>query len=280
MKNLLISTLFWFLTCLVMSQTNDLTLRVGSYNLRMDTKADNQNAWPNRKDNVKALIRYHELDIVGTQEGFLHQLQDICELPEYTYTGAGRDDGISAGEHSAIFYKKDRFEVLESGNFWLSETPDTPGKGWDATCCNRICSWAKFKEKKTGKTFYFFNVHFDHQGRIARLESGKLMVKKIQEIAKDNPVICSGDFNSTPETEQIQLLSTCLNDSKKISQSPPYGPEGTFTNGFANPIGEGRIDYIFVSNGIQVKKYASVTDNDGKYYPSDHLPVVAEIILK
>jgi endonuclease/exonuclease/phosphatase family metal-dependent hydrolase len=106
------------------------------------------------------------------------------------------------------------------------------------------------------------------------------MVAKMQEIAKDNLVICMGDFNSTPETEQIKLLSTYLNDTKNISQLPPYGPEGTFTRGFANPIGAGRIDYIFVSQGIQALKYASITDNNGMYYPSDHLPVIADIVLK
>ena len=277
----------FFMACLLGSvvgvafgQQGGLMLRVATYNIRMDTKADSLNAWTYRKDDVKALVRYHDIDIFGTQEGFLHQLQDICELPEYVYFGAGRDDGLSAGEHSAIFYKKDRFEVLESGNFWLSETPETPGKGWDATCCNRICSWAKFKEKNTGKSFYFFSVHFDHQGKIARLESGKLMVKKMQEIVKNASVICVGDFNSTPETEQIQLLSTYLNDARIVTHSPPYGPEGTFNRRFANPVGEARIDYIFVCNDVQVLKYASITDNNGKNYPSDHLPVIVDIVLR
>jgi len=280
MKKIFITILVWSVVSVAYSQQNGLNLRIATYNLRMDTRADSLNAWQYRKDNVKALVRYHDLDVFGTQEGFVHQLQDICELPEYAYFGAGRDDGLSAGEHSAIFYKKDRFEILESGNFWLSETPDTPGKGWDATCCNRICSWAKFKEKGSGKTFYFFSVHFDHQGRVARLESGKLMVKKMQEIVKNAPVICVGDFNSTPETEQIQLLSNYLNDSRKITQLPPYGPEGTFNRRFGNPISEGRIDYIFVSNEIQVLRYASVTDNNGRYYPSDHLPVITDIVIK
>ena len=280
MKRLFMACLLWGVVGGVFGQKDGLALRVATYNIRMDTKADSLNAWSYRKDDVKALIRYHDIDIFGTQEGFLHQLKDICALEEYVYFGAGRDDGVSAGEHSAIFYKKDRFELLESGNFWLSETPDTPGKGWDATCCNRICSWAKFKEKKTGKTFYFFSVHFDHQGKIARIESGKLMVKKMREIVKDTPVICVGDFNSTPDTEQIQLLSAYLNDARIVTQMPPYGPEGTFTNRFANPISKGRIDYIFVSANIQVLKYASVTDNNGKNYPSDHLPVVVDVVLK
>ncbi|MDR2497465.1 MAG: endonuclease/exonuclease/phosphatase family protein [Tannerellaceae bacterium] len=253
-------------------------LRVATYNLRMDTKADSLNAWTYRRDNVKALVLFHEFDIIGTQEGFLHQLRDICELPQYAYCGAGRDDGKEAGEHSAIIYRKDRLEIRLSGNFWLSETPDRPGKGWDATCCNRICSWAKFADKASGAEFYVFNVHFDHQGVTARRESGKLMVEKIREIAGDAPVICTGDFNSTPETEQIRALSDFLRDARTASSTPPYGPIGTFNRRFANPIGE-RIDYIFVSRQFSVAKYVTLTDNDGRYYPSDHLPVSAVVTL-
>lgn len=177
---------------------------VASYNLRMNTERDGINAWPNRKEQVRALVRYHDFDIVGTQEGFRGQLEDLAELKEFAFTGSGRDDGGQGGEHSAIFYRKDRFKLLASGDFWLSETPDKPGKGWDATCCNRIASWAELKDVKSKKTFYVFNVHFDHQGVIARRESGKLMVEKIRAIAGKSPVILTGDLNSTPETEQIQ----------------------------------------------------------------------------
>ena len=252
-------------------------IRVSSYNLRMDTPRDSLNSWSNRKENVKALIRYHDFDIVGTQEGFIHQLQDICGLPEYTYFGAGRDDGKDAGEHSAIIYKKDRFDVLESGNFWLSETPDKPGLGWDATCCNRICSWVKFKDRSTRKEFYFFNVHFDHQGVIARKESGKLMVAKIKEITKGAPVICTGDFNSTPDTEQIASMEGLLQDSYKVTRQPPYGPVGTFNAFKFDAPMKVRIDYIFVSKNFEVSKYAVLTDAKDQRYPSDHQPVVADI---
>lgn len=116
---------------------------------------DGVNAWPNRKEMVKGLIRFHDFDIFGTQEGFKHMLDGIAELDGYAYIGAGRDDGEDAGEHSAIFYKTSRFDLLDKGNFWFSETPDVPGKGWDATCCNRICSWGKFRDKESGKVFYF-----------------------------------------------------------------------------------------------------------------------------
>ena len=155
-------------------------IRVASYNLRMDTPADGINSWTNRRENVKALVLYHDFEIIGTQEGFVHQLKNLCEMPGYAHIGAGRDDGLSAGEHSAIFYKTDRFKLLDSGNFWLSETPDKPGKGWDATCCNRICSWAKFKDVNTKNVFFVFNVHFDHQGVVARKESGNLQQVALQ----------------------------------------------------------------------------------------------------
>lgn len=280
MKSYILILFLLFYGVAAFSQKTDVaSIRVASYNLRMDTPRDSLNAWPHRKENVKALIRYHDFDIIGTQEGFIHQLKDILELPEYAYFGAGRDDGKQAGEHSAIIYKKDRFSIVDSGNFWLSETPEKPGLGWDATCCNRICSWAKFADKNTGKEFYVFNVHFDHQGVVARQESGKLMVAKIKEIAKEAPVICTGDFNSTPETEQIQAMSVLLNDAHAITKQPPYGPVGT-TNAFrfTAPM-KNRIDYVFVSKQFEVSKYAVLTDAKNQRYPSDHLPVVVDVHL-
>lgn len=125
------------------------------------------NAWPNRKEMVKGLIRFHDFDIfVWTQEGFKHMLDGIAELDGYAlYRCRAFTTVEDAGEHSAIFYKTSRFDLLDKGNFWFSETPDVPGKGWDATCCNRICSWGKFRDKESGKVFYFFNSHYDHQGR-------------------------------------------------------------------------------------------------------------------
>ncbi len=251
--------------------------KVASYNLRMDTPSDSLNAWPLRKENVKSLIQYHDFDIIGTQEGFIHQINGLLEMPGFASIGAGRDDGKQAGEHSAIVYNTERFKLIDSGNFWLSETPDKPGLGWDATCCNRIASWGKFKDKDSKSEFYVFNAHFDHQGVIARQQSGKLMVSKIKEIAKDTPVICTGDFNSLPDTEQIIGLSELLNDSYSVSKLPPYGPLGT-SNGFRfnDPL-KRRIDYVFVSDHFEVLKYAVLTDAKDQRYPSDHLPVVATV---
>ncbi|MGV8091914.1 MAG: endonuclease/exonuclease/phosphatase family protein [Mangrovibacterium sp.] len=255
-------------------------LNVATYNLRFNNPNDGVNAWPNRKEQVKALIRYHEFDLFGTQEGLIGQLNDLAEMDEYAFVGAGRDDGKQAGEHSAIFYRKDRFKLLENGDFWLSETPETPGKGWDATCCNRICSWAKFRDLGSKKDFYFFSVHFDHQGVQARIESGKLMVEKITEIAGAAPVICVGDFNSTPETEQIQTMKSLLRDSYEITRMAPYGPEGTFNSFNYNAPMKNRIDYIFVSDQTDVLKYGVLTDSYDQKFPSDHLPVVIKAVIK
>lgn len=256
------------------------TLRVASYNLRYNNPGDGENAWPNRIEMVKNLIQYHKIELFGTQEGLRGQLNDIAQLPGWAFVGKGRDDGNEAGEHSAIFYKKDRFDLLKTGDFWLSETPNKPGKGWDATCCNRICTWARFRDKQTKKEFYVFSAHFDHQGVEARRQSGRLMVEKIKAIAKNEPVIFVGDLNSTPDTEQVKTIQTLLQDARQVTKQPPYGPVGTFT-GFKSdaPLND-RIDYIFVSKGIDVLSYAALTDRLDQRFPSDHLPVVADVVIQ
>ena len=255
-------------------------INIASYNLRYDNKGDGINAWPNRKENVKALVKFYDFDIFGVQEALVGQLKDVAELTEYTYYGKGRDDGLEGGEHSAIFYKKERFKLLKSGDFWLSETPDKPGKGWDAVCCNRISSWGKFQDLVTKKEFFFFCVHFDHQGVEARRQSGFLMVKKIKEIAGNSTVILTGDFNSTPETEQIKTIQTILSDSHEVTKQPPYGPEGTFNSFKFDAPMDKRIDYIFVTKNIDVLKYGVLTDAKEQRYPSDHQPVLIKAVIR
>lgn len=280
MKKITICLMMLALVCQSAFAQKTATINIASYNLRYNNKGDGVNAWPNRKENVKALIRYHEFDIFGVQEALVGQLKDVAELPEFAYYGKGRDDGKEGGEHSAIFYKKDRFKMLKSGDFWLSETPDKPGLGWDATCCNRICSWAKFQDLNTKKAFYFFSVHFDHQGVEARRQSGHLMVKKIKEIAGNTTAILTGDFNSTPETEQIKTISGLLQDAHDVTKQPAYGPEGTFNSfKFEAPMDK-RIDYIFVSKNVDVLKYGVLTDAKEQRYPSDHQPVVIKALIK
>lgn len=252
------------------------TLHIATYNLRMNTERDGANAWPHRKELVKSLVRYHDFDVFATQEGLPEQIADLDGMPEYAHVGVGRDDGQHAGEHSAIFYKRQRFTLLRAGDFWLSQTPERPSLGWDATCCHRLASWAHLQDRQSGRKFYFFSVHFDHEGQVARRESARLMLSKVKEIAGAAPVIVAGDFNSVPETEQIATMKTALADAFDISAKPAYGPIGTF-NAFKidSPLEE-RIDYIFVSPQVKVLSYATLTDSRHGRFPSDHLPVLVK----
>ena len=250
------------------------TLNLATYNVRLDTPKDGADAWPLRKEQVRDLVRYHEFDVFSTQEALPGQVEYLAGMREYAHVGAGRDDGKHAGEHAAIFFRRDRFELLGSGDFWLSQTPHRPSRGWDATCCNRIVSWAELRDRSSGLRFFFFSAHFDHEGEVARRESAKLLLARIRQIAGDAPVVCAGDFNSTPETVQMATMRSMLRDAYTASETAPYGPAGTF-NGFRidDPL-ENRIDYLFVSPHVRVHKYATLTDSRFGRYPSDHLPVV------
>ena len=257
-----------------------VTLNVASFNIRMDTPNDGENAWPHRKELAKALVRFHDFDIFGVQEAFRHQLNDLCELTQYACIGEGRD-GNDEGEHSAILYKKERFDLLEHGDFWFSETPDRVGLGWDATCCNRICSWGKFRDRKSGKEFYFFNSHFDHQGIVARRESAKLLLAKVKEIAGGTPAFATGDYNATPESEPIQILQGdgLLKNAYDVTRQPPYGTPGTYHGYHMDREALNRIDHIFVTDKVKVLKYGTLNEIPNGKFPSDHFPImiVAEI---
>ena len=281
-------------------------LRVASYNVRYDNPRDSLNNWKYRKDVMGKQILFHDFDIFGTQEGLQHQLEDLLErLPHYDYIGVGRDDGKSDGEHSAIFYKTDMFQLLDNGDFWLSEDTTQPNKGWDAVL-PRICSWGKFREKSTGFVLFFFNVHFDHVGIIARKESAKLILDKIKTLAGDLPTMLTGDFNVDQNSESYLVLnnSNILTDAYDIAQLK-YGSKGTFNSFNINANSESRIDHIFVTNDFNVLKHGVLTDtyrtsqtdleeliNSGAYpqeiilfqnearLPSDHYPVICVIEYK
>ena len=255
-------------------------ITVGTFNIRFDNPRDSGNLWKDRSAIVSNLIRFHEFDVLGVQEALQNQLADISSaLPEYAVYGKGRDDGKSGGEHSAIYYKKDRFQLLKSGDFWLSETPDVPGKGWDATCCNRICSWVFLKDLTTKKEFYVFNVHFDHQGVVARKESSVLMLRKINQIAGNSPVLLTGDFNGGRNSEWYQTLanSNLISDVHK-SVKYPYANNSS-SNGFRVPRGEAVIDHIFMSKHFRANKWGILTDTYFGKFPSDHFPVLARVTL-
>jgi endonuclease/exonuclease/phosphatase family metal-dependent hydrolase len=274
-----VSTVFAaFLLALASLHAQPVTLI--TYNIRYDNPADGDDAWPKRRDFLAAQLRFHAPDVFGIQEGLKSQLDFLQEqLPDYTCVGVGRDDGREAGEYSALFFRTDRFRALESGTFWLSTTPDTVSKGWDAAL-PRICTWALLEDTVAGRKIWVFNTHFDHIGQQARQASAELILKKIREKnTSAYPVALLGDFNAGPDSGPIDMLSTELRDARTLSQATPFGPQGTF-NGFRfhEPVAL-RIDFIFVSPDVTVQKYAVLSDSKDCHYPSDHLPVLAKIIF-
>lgn len=257
-------------------------LNVGSFNIRCNTTADGENAWPYRKDRVMALIEFHGYDIIGVQEARPEQMADMKQMSGYASVGVGRD-GKQGGEFSAIFYRTDRIQLLDSGTFWLSETPDVVSKGWDAAL-NRICTWAKMKDKQTKKVFYFFNTHFDHMGKQARRESARLLSDRIAAMSNEYPVMCTGDFNSGDGSEPVEIIKERLKDAEKVSLTKPYVPGWSFTE-FSVAVPEklmknGKIDFLFVNDLVVVQKFGILTDSDGKNHPSDHFPVFATVVLQ
>lgn len=276
MKPVLLPLLF----LLIFSGSIAQHLSIGSYNIRFDNPRDSGNLWKDRKAAVATLVKYHEFDLFGTQEGLVHQLEDLqAMLPGFAWYGKGRDDGQRKGEFSAIFYNKERFEIRDSGTFWLSEAPDKPGHGWDANL-NRVCSWVRLKEKKGNLDFYVFNAHFDHQGIKAREESSKLILEKIKAIAGSRPVILTGDFNGDHESKWYKTLaeSTILKDTYKMTLEP-YALNGSFNAFNPSGVGRGIIDHVFVSHQFRVKKWGILTDTYFGKFPSDHFPVKVDIYV-
>lgn len=239
------------------------TLQVGTYNIRYENRGDSLrgNGWGQRLPIIAQQILFHDLEIFGTQEGKYNQLEQMkASLPGYEYIGAGRDDGIHAGEHSAIFYKTDVFDLLEHGDFWLSPTPDVPSKGWDAAL-NRVCTWGHFRVKDTKQELYYLSLHMDHIGVQARQESAKLVVQKIRELCGGKPVVLTGDFNVDQNNPIYSTFveSGILNDSYEICEIR-YALDGT-ANGFdPNSFTTSRIDHVFVTPGTRVIRYGVLTD--------------------
>lgn len=279
---LTISIGFSLLSC---QQTKPLELNVMTFNIRLDHAGDSLNNWQYRKDVAADIIKKYNIDIVGTQEVLPNQMQDLKDrLPEYTAIGVGRDDGVEKGEFSALFYKKDKFKELQSGTFWLSETPEVAGSvGWDAAY-PRIATWAFLEDNATKKRIFAINTHLDHIGTEARLKGVTLMLKKAHEIAENSPVILTGDFNATYDSDVIKhVLSDTI--PNKLASTRDLAKTKVDVNGTFHDFGriamEDReyIDYIFVSQGTEVPEYKVAEEKVGDIYVSDHNPVYAKIII-
>jgi endonuclease/exonuclease/phosphatase family metal-dependent hydrolase len=259
-------------------------LRVMSYNIRYDTPADGIDAWPHRAEHVAEMMAgRHGSDIVGVQEALRHQIDDLARLlPDFAWTGLGRDDGEDGGEFSPIFYRRHRFELLDAGTLWLSETPDLPGsRSWDAAI-TRIVSWGRFRELPAGREFYVFNTHFDHRGEVARIESARILAARIAELPEEMAVILTGDLNVPEASEAYRMLAAVpgLADARYASASGHDGPTASFSDWVEVRGPESRIDYIFVRGPIRVLAHRILDHRFDGRFPSDHLPVLAHIAIE
>lgn len=281
------------------------SLVVGSFNMRYKNVDDSLNGdgWERRCPVICDMINFEQPDIFGTQELLNGPLHDVLNrLTDYNYVGVGRDNGKRKGEYSAIFYRKDKFKLLNQGNFWLSETPEKAGsKGWDAAK-TRICSWGFFEVKSTPFRFWYFNLHMDHKGVVARRESAKLVIAKIKEMCKGAPVILTGDFNVDQHNEIYKIFteSGILKDSY-VCAKHRFAENGTINTFHIDSITDSRIDHIFVTSGFNVNAYGVLTncyfeeipgsgESVGKdapaevkfkkyrrRLPSDHYPIMARL---
>ena len=254
-----------------------------SYNIRMYTESDGKNAWPHRAETVAAVVRSH--DVAGLQEVLKSQLEDLLRLlPEYDYVGAGRDDGKTRGEYVPIFFKRDRFEKVDSGHFWLSKTPDVPGsKDWDAAI-TRMVTWVVLKDKQTETQYLHLNTHFDHVGKKARQESARIVTDQAKRLFAELPAVLTGDFNCPPNDLPYAVITEENNGMRWVDTLANYAPapgqpSGSW-NGF-KAIESNRIDFVFVSRGIK-SLGSQILDpkTPSGLFGSDHLPISAIVMVE
>ena len=256
-------------------------LRVMSFNVRNADMPDGRHGWRFRRPRVRETLRFYRPDVLGCQEALDAQVNDLAaDLPGYQWVGVGREDGRAKGEYAPIFYHAARLELVESGTFWLSPTPETVASvGWDAAL-TRIATWARFRDKLDGgREFLAVNTHFDHVGEVARGESATLIVRKAAEIAGGLPLVVTGDFNSGPETAAYRTMSGSLADARAAA-AVVLGPAGTFGTFAAQVEPAKRIDYIFATPGTRVARFATLSQEwDGGVHASDHFPILADVAL-
>ncbi|MDZ7639424.1 MAG: endonuclease/exonuclease/phosphatase family protein [Bryobacterales bacterium] len=257
------------------------TLRVMSYNIRFPNKDDGENYWDNRREAALAMLRQTSPDLIGTQELFFRQGEDIVSaLPQYQWLGNSRE-GVHRGEYMGIFFLKDRFELLEMGQFWLSETPDRPASMSWGVSLPRMVTWVRLSDKRTGKAFYFLDTHFAHraQDESARAASAKVIAAFLAKLPKETPLILTGDFNTTPGKEAYQTITSYLSDAwEKAAERK--GPVGTFHGFRGGEKPEGRIDWILYRAPWKVAHAETIVMHEGAKYPSDHYPVIADFVVQ
>ncbi len=281
----------------VLTGSQGETLTLVSYNIRFDNPGDGPNAWPNRRAAVAAILSRHAPDIAGLQEALRHQADQIqADLPSMAWVGVGRDDGLDAGEFSPIFYRRDRFELIDSGTFWLSDTPARPGSRTWGNTLPRICTWAVLRDQRTGRTFRVYNTHLDHQSQESRERSAALMAADIQSRAlPGESVILMGDFNAGERSRVVRFLTGKLASPLEERLPGPASwtglidtfryvePEASFVGTFnawrSGPEAErgDKIDYILVDHSLTPVRALIDRSRPGGRHASDHWVVVATV---
>ncbi len=260
------------------------TFRIMTFNIRLATSSDGINAWDYRKADVVQYLNAMKPDVFGMQEVKSGQLKYLADtLKAYAYAGVGRDDGKDGGEYGPVFYRKDRYQLMGSGTFWLSETPEEPSFGWNAAC-RRICTWTLLQDKKSGNSFIFANTHLDHVSEQARTNGAELIKKRLSRLANNLPVLITGDFNCTDQSQAYQNMITRIfpmNDAYKVAKKAS-GMHASYHAWGTIPDDKGeKIDFIFITPGIKVKR-AHVWNSligEGRYL-SDHHPHYADLDAK
>lgn len=275
MKKVLLSFLLLVLTT---SAHANNAVTVMSYNVRCGSceSPENINYWKKRKYFVAHLIKTHNPDIIGLQEAELNQVEDLVEmLDDYSWIGVGRDDGRDKGETTAILFRTGRFSLQSQKTLWLSQTPQQPSRGWDATY-RRTLTIAQLLDSVNKQVLAVFNTHFDNEGEMARQESAKLLLTEIAKVDAQSPVFVTGDFNTKSDSKTYEILTGVLVDTEKASSTAAVGGNKTF-NGFGeNTEPDNKIDFIFANKLPKVNSHAVITTTYNRIYPSDHFPVIIQ----
>ena len=264
-----------------------IILQVMTFNMKRNYFSFGVNRWRYRMTRIEKIIKDYKPDIIGTQELTYKALQDLqTTLTAYDYVGMGRNGG-DKGEYTAVFYLRDKFELKDHDTFWLSPTPDKPSRAWFAAF-PRICTTCILTLKEdTEKRLSIFNTHLDHMSYWSRVNSLKLITRKIQEQYKKtfDSVLLMGDFNATPTSLTIRKWDKHREVKREVALVNSYHerqklksePIGRSYHGFRGNVSGKPIDYIFVSPDFKIQEIEICRDKVDEYFPSDHYPVVAKI---
>jgi endonuclease/exonuclease/phosphatase family metal-dependent hydrolase len=260
-------------------ETDGANLRVMTFNLRFATAPDGEHAWPLRREAAMAVIREARPHLIGLQEALSSQLEEICAaFPGYAKLGVGRDDGVAAGEHAAILYDREPLEVVESGDFWFSDTPEVPGSTSWGNENVRMCTFAHVRDRPSGKAFWHYNLHIDHASAYSRARSIDLLLRRIGERTPSDPAIATGDFNVGEDDAVIRrMVLGGLVDTFRAAQ--PDAVDAASYHGFTGGLDGDKIDYIFCGPELQVVGSSIWRNQYDGHWPSDHFPVVADLRL-